>query len=264
MLDLSENKSFLNHKRFSKMKFSLIFLFLFLVSLVGTLPLIEAVAPVTAVVISVDTGLNIDFPKFETIQQGQDFFFHFHVFNITDGVRMDNTTTNCSFEIYNEGGIEQLEVDNMEYVTGDWRILVDGSNFTRLGSYAYLVECHTDNLGGFISFPFEITADGERREVFPIQFSIVLFALVMIFFGLIKERYRMFEHVGSILLMIMGVLTLYPGYGFINWETLIGKALGFIFIGLGAYFFIEGAFSRKKQDDNYEQETEGEQGGDNQ
>ncbi len=42
MLDLSKNKSFSNHKRFSKMKFSLVFLFLFLIYLVGTLSLVSA------------------------------------------------------------------------------------------------------------------------------------------------------------------------------------------------------------------------------
>ena len=159
----------------------------------------------------------------------------------------------------------------------DSSIALSNVVMTRDDTYYNYTFCDASILGHYIvngygdldgektiwSYDFEVTADGIERSVFPIQFSIILFAFVMIFFGLIKERYRMFKHVGSILLMIMGVLTLYPGYGFINWETLIGKALGFIFIGLGAYFFIEGSFSRKEQDDTYDQETEKEEGGGN-
>ena len=122
--------------------------------------IVSAVAPVTEVSINLNEGLNIDFPKFETIKQGENFSFHFHVFNISDGVRLDNTTVNCSFELYNSGGKEQFEIDDLEYTSGDWRIIMDGNNFTQLGSYAYLVECHTDILGGFISYPFEVSPSG--------------------------------------------------------------------------------------------------------
>ena len=139
---------------------NIFFLIVIGILLVGTSSLVSAVAPVTSVGINLNTGLNIDFPKFDVIKQGEDFLFHFHVFNISNGVRMDNTTTNCSFELYNEGGEEQFVEDNMEYVEGDWRVDIDGNNFTRLGNYAYLVDCRTANIGGFISFPFEVTPSG--------------------------------------------------------------------------------------------------------
>ena len=53
-------------------------------------------------------------------------------------------------------------------------------------------------------------------------------------------------------MMIMGVITIYPGYSFINYTTLLGKGLGFILIGLGFYFLIEDSFSRNKQEDRFE------------
>lgn len=140
-----------------RMKRNIFFLIIIGILLIGT---VSAIAPVTDVTINLNDGLNIDFPKFETIQQGQDFLFHFHVFNISNGVRMNNTTTNCSFELYNYGGEEQVVVDEMEYIEGDWRVNITKGNFTRLGSYAYLVECHTTALGGYISFPFEVTPSG--------------------------------------------------------------------------------------------------------
>ena len=73
----------------------------------------------------------------------------------------------------------------------------------------------------------------------------------MVGVGFVTERLRMFKHLGSILLIIVGIITLYPGYNFINYSTLLGKALGFILIGLGFYFWIEDSFSRDKQEEGF-------------
>ena len=154
----------------------LVFIFAIIV-LVSSTSLVNAVAPVTDVSINLNDGLNIDFPKFEVIEQGKNFTFHFHVFNITNGIRFDNSTVNCSFELYNAGGEEQLEIDDLEYESGDWIIIVTGNNFTEVGSYAYLVECHTDSLGGFISFPFEVTTNGNPV---PDGITIIFFSLLFI------------------------------------------------------------------------------------
>ena len=54
----------------------------------------------------------------------------------------------------------------------------------------------------------------------------------------------------------MGVITIYPGYSFINHTTLLGKALGFILVGLGFYFLIEDSFSRNKQEDSFDAEND--------
>ncbi len=53
---------------------------------------------------------------------------------------------------------------------------------------------------------------------------------------------------GSMVIIVMGIITLFPGYSFINWTTLLGKALGFGLIGVGAYFLIDDAFSRDEQE----------------
>ncbi len=90
-------------------------------------------------------------------------------------------------------------------------------------------------------------------KVFPIEFSIIFFALVLIIFGLSKERYRVLQVTGGLIWMIMGILTLFPGYNLINWTTLTGKVLGFILIGIGFYISVEPAFSRDEQNEYFEQ-----------
>ena len=72
--------------------------------------------------------------------------------------------------------------------------------------------------------------------------------------GFVTERLRLFKHMGAILLVIMGIITLFPGYNFINHTTLFGLALGTILVGIGFYFLIEDSFSRERQGDIFNQE----------
>lgn len=202
------------------------------------LPIVSAVAPVTEVIVSLDTGLNIDFPKFEVIQQNQDFLFYFHVFNISNGIRMDNTTTNCSYELYNHGGEEQFVVDNMEYTDGDWVVNMNGTNFTRIGNYAYLVECHTDNLGGFISFPFEVTPTG-RLNIEQFYWIILVISAAILALGFwIKDPWVVIF--GTFGLYFIGLYILINGIVGIK-DMVTTWAIGLIILAVAAYISIKTA-----------------------
>lgn len=126
-----------------------------------------------------------------------------------------------------------------------------------LGEHSIIMVCCEAGDCGSNTYVMEITADGFASKQIPFQFLVVIFGFLLIGVGLTQERLRIFKHAGSMLVFIMGVLTLYPGYSFINWTTLMGKTLGFLFIGLGFYFFIEDAFSRDKQVDHYDQADDG-------
>ena len=109
----------------------------------------------------------------------------------------------------------------------------------------------------FNTFTIEITGDGEPYRTFPHQFSIIIMGFLMIGAGFAKENLRIFKTMGAMVIILMGVLTLYPGYSFINWTTLMGKGMGFTFLGLGFYFLIEDGFSREKQVETYQQNDDG-------
>lgn len=119
--------------------------------------------------------------------------------------------------------------------------------------------CCDGGLCGASTFDIEITADGEQSRTFPTQFVFVIFSFLMIWFGTINERFRISKYSGSIFLIVIGVITLYPGYSFINYSTLMGQSLGFIFIGLGFYFWIEDNFSRKEQAQYFTQDHKDEE-----
>ncbi len=124
---------------------------------------------------------------------------------------------------------------------------------TQIGTYYYSV---IGDKGGTLTeetLCFEVTADGQPFSKFPYQFFIIIIGVLFILFSYINERMSLFRYVGSVILTVMGVLTLYPGYSFINWTTLLGKTLGIGLIALGFYFMIEGAFSRDTQSEHYNQ-----------
>lgn len=192
-----------------------------------------------------------------------------------DLVFQQSTIVDIKIVCINAGYCSSSSICNVSVFNPEELTLLDGIQTTRASNLAFhnftLNSTHTNTLGeyrvaGFckdgsvtqlIDFTFDITADGKPLQVFPTQFGVILFSFFLIIFGLSKERFRMFKHIGSILLMIMGVITLYPGYAFINWTTLLGKSVGSSLIGLGFYFLIEDSFSRSDQEESYDQEQEG-------
>lgn len=162
----------------------------------------------------------------------------------------------CNITLIHPNG--ELLVDNQ--IMGDQgsyrNISVAQASNNQLGFIQGIESCSNVTNAGPDTFTIAITGDGEPFQDFPQQFFIIIFAFALIVLGIIQERLRLFKHMGSILMMIMGVITLYPGYSFINYTSLLGQALGFILIGLGFYFLIEDSFSRTKQEDKFDNEPE--------
>ncbi len=122
------------------------------------------------------------------------------------------------------------------------------SNIDTLGTYTYDAEGVDPNsivVGQTCSF--EVTTDGNPIQIFPYQFALIFFSFLLIFLSYFNERLNLFKYLGSIMIMTLGVITLYPGYSLINWTTFTGQLLGINLIGLGFYFLIEDSFSRKEQ-----------------
>jgi len=167
----------------------LILIISFLFLLIGYLGVVSAVAP-PQVNVNINLGLDISFPHFDIIKQSEDFSFRFHVFNISNGVRLNNNTVNCTFELYNESGKEQFRVESMEFETEDWEVIISGENFTRVGQYNYLVDCSTANFGGFVYYGFKVTPSGvelttARAVIYSTLFFILIFTLVSTIVGAI-------------------------------------------------------------------------------
>ncbi len=170
-----------------------------------------------------------------------------------------SVNTECNMTLlYPDGTI--LLNDVVTNNQGSFRnVTLFASQLNQLGALASsFMYCCDNGLCGANTFDIEITADGEQSRTFPTQFIFVIFSFLMIWFGTTNERFRISKYAGSIFLIVIGVITLYPGYSFINYSTLMGQSLGFIFIGLGFYFWIEDNFSRKEQAQYFTQDPKDE------
>ena len=137
-------------------------LLLFLIVLL-IIPLALAV-PKDKTVFAGTDGFQIEFPEIVEIKQNTDYSFHFHVFNISNGVSITNTTASCYFHLYNDTGNHIYTESPVAIFDDDfdWEVNVGGGNFSRQGRYAYIFQCNNSELGGFVSVPLLVSESGQE------------------------------------------------------------------------------------------------------
>ena len=144
-------------------------------------------------------------------------------------------------------GVEATQSSSLAF----HNITLNSTQTIDLGEYRVGGFCKDGSVTQLVDFPFTITADGKPFQNFPTPFTIIILGLLLVWAGSLLEKMTLFKTMGSLILIIMGVITLFPGYSFINWTTLLGKALGFGLIAIGSYFLINDAFSRDKQQQHF-------------
>jgi hypothetical protein len=166
----------------------LLFLALFLIPLVSSAPPITQVQQFT-------TGYIIKVPVQETIKQGQDFTFYFHVFNISDGIPITNLTTKCFFHLYNSSGKHIVNItadyEKLPNVFNEWESYIKGGNFSNVGLYNYIIQCNSSILGGYFEMPLEVTGTGlelttSRSIIYFGFFMLLIFFFTIILFSISK------------------------------------------------------------------------------
>lgn len=130
-------------------------------------------------------------------------------------------------------------------------------NTSVLSPYTYWTVGDVDGTETVVGVTFDVTADGNPTQDFPTQFIFIALAVIFVFIGTLNDKLSLFQNLGAALLMVMGVLTLYPGYSFINHTTLTGLGLGTVLIGLGFWFLIEKSFSGDRQVETYDYADDG-------
>lgn len=179
-----------------------------------------------------------------------------------ESINLIQTCASCTFN--NITSVVKVSQNHREIIgnfqmdrTGSvYNFTLSSGNISDLGEYIVNGIGDLDGTNTIWNYNFFVTADGNPVSPFPNQFFVIIFGLALILFGLLNERYRLIKHMGSIIFMIMGVLTLYPGYNFINHTTLFGQVLGFSLVAMGFWFLIEDSFSRGEQEQTFEQKEE--------
>lgn len=173
--------------------------FLFGILVLFSLNFISAVSP-SLQAQNILTGYNIEVPSIGILKQNQDFTFNFHVFNVSNGYPISNTSTSCSFHLYNQTGfplIESMVTHATTDVINEWDITVEGNNFSSIGQYGYLIQCNNSvsNLGGFVNAGIEVTPNGQEfsieKSISYLGFiSICILLLLFTIYGGIKLKWK--------------------------------------------------------------------------
>ncbi len=171
-----------------------------------------------------------------------------------------SSATVCNLTVNYPSGVNLVNNVLMTNQISFYNYTFPAVNISQFGRHISSVTC-VDTGGdihgnGFDTFIIEVTGDGGTERQFPIQIVFGLIGIALIVVGQFKEDLRIFQTFGGIMLMIFGVITLFPGYSGINYSNLMGQGLGMSGIGLGFYFLIERSFSRNKQAESFDQEFE--------
>ena len=152
--------------------------FLFLILLCSS---IYAVKPSTPDTFAGSKGLDIKLPPFDIITQDRNFEFEFHVYNLSNGHPITDGIV-CYFHLYNDSGkhIVILQDDTTSH-TFDYSFDIYRGNFTRLGEYAYVVQCNNSVVGGFASVDMHVSKDGKLHDVLDNSsgLAVVIFLIVL-------------------------------------------------------------------------------------
>ncbi len=232
-----------------------IYLFLFALLFLISFTIAQQPAPPPQTNVNINLGLTIDFPKIASVQINTDQTFNFHVFNVSNGMKVDNISTICMFHLFNFTGdhiISEQEV-TFETTGNDWEITVQGANFSHNRLYSILVDCNDGGFGGFASFSFDVTPTGsiiEKPEAsfyFIIVFSVLLLFALFLTIGIVtpfgnkKEETREGTAITGISFKkYLKVMSLWIAYGFFLWFIVIiaGIANNYIFFeGLRGMIF---------------------------
>lgn len=101
----------------------------------------------------------IDNPN-AVLTQNNDYQYNFFVYNKSNGVLIDNSSTNCVFFLADNNG-EVIYFSEVGYfIDGHWGIDIDSGNFSRLGTYSYGTKCQDGDKGGALAGVWQATPTG--------------------------------------------------------------------------------------------------------
>lgn len=239
---MSKEKVFIGEKKEktkaeSLMAVSLLFVFLFSFSFISAQPPFLQTS-------TLYSGYVIEIPQINPLKQNQDFTANFHVFNISNGYPIDNSTTSCSIHLYNSSGGDLFE-GNVPHantdVVNEWKITLSGGNFSNIGNHGYIVQCNdsVSKLGGFSNVGIEVTPNGFLNNFgYYIIILLLSFGVMLIGFYIEDHWIVMF---GSLGLYFLGIYTLFFGInGMLDKTYTWGFSI--LILGLAMYFSIRAGY----------------------
>jgi len=211
---------------------------IFLLFLLGVFlfPLVSAVPPFQTGAST--TGFEIRTGIADTMKLNQNYDFHVHVFNISNGVPI-RTGTTCYLHIYNSTGHHSFEgYDSVASHDFDYGFFVDSGNFTEVGYHPYIVQCNSTNQGGWVAGRFLITTTGNQSgNTLPLFLLLGAFIILAV---ALSTKNEFFGYFSGLVFAMAGVYMMIYGLGE-QWN-IYTQTISYISLGLGLILIIVSAY----------------------
>lgn len=159
-------------------------LVLFLAIVFLLIPFISSAPPVTTVSQFPDGYLIIEAQQ-PTLKINENHTYYFFLYNASNGIRIDNSTVNCSFYLANDEGDLLIEGEPAYQPNGYWYREIDGELYlNETGFYSYGVNCQND-FGGALAGNLIVTTNGEELTI-PITHSYIGLLAILVFLFLVN------------------------------------------------------------------------------
>src|SRR6056297_762794 len=191
---------------------------LFLITLVSAQP--------QTTIYAFPEGYTIVPIQFQTLKLNEDVTFNFYVKNSSTGVKLDNTTIECNFNLADSQGNMLFDGKEIYQPNGFWTTTINGSYFNETGYYYYGVDCE-DGLGGSytevlkINPTGEIISEGQAILYIGLLIGLIIFFLVSSY-GAIKIEYKdEYSGEGKLIstndMKYLKLLSIMAAYGILTW-----------------------------------------------
>lgn len=184
-----------------------------------------------------------------TFKQGSSVNYRFRCIDL-DINYYCNTSTQILFSVEDPNGLNAL--NNVSATTTSTFVNITLPT-DKIGTY---------NVFGFspsaqnttIELKYKVTFTGSDETAFPVQLTILLIGFIGIGISYLNKRLRLMKIGGAIIAMVIGVLTIYPGYAGLSFDNVLGLLVGFVSIGVGGYYALEDFWTKDEYFDNIEDE----------
>lgn len=169
-----------------------------------------------------DNTLEVKYAHEDTLKQNQNFDFHFHVFNKSDG-RFMTENISCFFHLYNQSGNHIVQLNDSTSSNFDYEFNVGGANFSTVGFYSYVTQCNDTKTGegGFVSVGFEVTTSGgteqQGKSGMLIAIAMMLIVMTLIFgYWTMKMENPVYMVASGLLTFMMIVVNMWFSFQFVE------------------------------------------------
>lgn len=180
---------------------------------------------------SIDTGITIIYPKYESIEINTGFNLSIHVTNTTDAGIL--TSPICILQLQGSEGLVLIDDFNFTQINNHYNAYLSPGNFTKLGTYNLLIYCEDGSgIKGFASESLLVTNTGEQQTTAEAIGSFSYLALMVFLTCLfLFVGFKLSE---SENLWVLGIFFMFISLLFLVYNTWLGYEYQLKYVGAAA------------------------------